>query len=182
MQDSPPSCIDQETVKISEPSQASHSCTVAKDSDQGSSSCEEEWDETDSEGDDSSADGQHPQAKSFVKWIVALLLEFQAPYVLPYNATQCFFYLSLYIIFHTVHAISNTVFASCLHAFPRFTLFGMVCPKCDSIYKLEECIIRSETQLMSQRCSYVAFRNHPQRRYRLPCNTILLKTVTLKGG
>ena len=78
-------------MKISEPSQASHSCAVAKDSDQGSSSCEEEWDETDSEGDDSSTDRQHPQAKSFVKWIVALLLEFQAAYVLPYNATQWLF-------------------------------------------------------------------------------------------
>ena len=33
VQDSPSSCIDQETVKISEPSQASHSCAVAKDSD-----------------------------------------------------------------------------------------------------------------------------------------------------
>ena len=113
-------------MKISEPSQASHSCAVAKDSDQGSSSCEEEWDETDSEGDDSSTDRQHPQAKSFVKWIVALLLEFQAAYVLPYNATQWLFtFLYNYIIFDTVHAISNTVFASCLHAFPRFTLFGM---------------------------------------------------------
>ena len=103
VQDSPPSCIDQKTVKLSEPSQVSHSCTVAKDSDQCFSSCEEEWDETGSEGDDSSADGQHPQAKSFVKWIVALLLEI---------TIQCYsvaFYL-FYILFSTLCMLSPTPF------------------------------------------------------------------------
>ena len=109
VQDSPSSCIEQETVKISEPSQASHSCAVAKDSDQGSSSCEEEWDETDSEGEDSSTDRQHSQAKSFVKWIVALLLEFQAAYVLPHNATQWLFtFFYIYILFSTLCMLSPT--------------------------------------------------------------------------
>ena len=196
VQDSPPSCFDEETIKISEPTQASQSCTFAKESDQGSSSCEEEWDETDSEVDDSNADGQHLQAKSFVKWIVALLLKFQAVYILPYNATQWLFTF-LYIIFSSLCMLSPTPFllAVCT-LFPKSIYLAwrfmkvdedefiryVVGPKCDSIYKLEHCIIRSETQLMSQHCSYVAFRNHPQQRYRLPCNTILLKTVTLKGG
>ena len=58
----------------------------------------------------------------------------------------------------------------------------VVCPKCDSIYRFDECIVQSGTQLLSKRCSYVAFKNHPQRWHRTTCNTLLLKTVTLKGG
>ena len=52
----------------------------------------------------------------------------------------------------------------------------VVCPKRDSIYRFEECIVKSGAQLLSKRCSYVAFKSHPQQQYRAPCNTLLLKS------
>ena len=113
---------------------------------------------------------------------------------------QCYtqwLFTFLYIIFSSLCMLSSTPFLLAVCTFSPTSIYVawrfmkvdeeefiqyIVYPKCDSIYKLEDCIIRSETQLMSQHCSHVAFRNHPQQRYGLPCSTIIHKTVTLKGG
>ena len=76
---------------------------------ENSSSCEEEWDETDIEVDDSNSVELHPLAKLFVKWIAALILGFQAAYVLPYNATQWIFTF-LHILFCTLSTLCPTPF------------------------------------------------------------------------
>lgn len=55
----------------------------------------------------------------------------------------------------------------------------VVCPKCESLYEYHECIIRIGSELQSKRCSYIEF---PNKRYRNPCNAVLLKKVTLKHG
>ena len=194
----PPSCMDEETENVGDSTmgqpEASHGST-GHNSDQGSSASEEDWDESDVEVDDSITDENHPQAKSFVRWIAALILGFQAAHVLPYNATQWLFTF-LHVLFTTLRTVRPAPFilAVCtlllgsLYLAWRLLIVDedefiryVVCPKCDSIYRFEECIVKSGTRLLSKRCSYVAFKNHPQRRYRAPCNT-LLKTVTLKGG
>ena len=56
--------------------------------------------------------------------------------------------------------------------FKRF----VVCRKCSHVYELENCKDRNG---LSKTCSFVCFPNHPQRRMRQPCGTILLKTVEL---
>lgn len=74
-----------------------------------SSSCEEEWDETDIEVDDRNTEELHPLAKPFVKWIAALILGFQAAYVLPNNATQWLFtFLHNVILFATLCTVCPT--------------------------------------------------------------------------
>ena len=82
-----------------QPEAASLHGSTGHNSDQGSSASEEDWDESDIEI-DSITNENHPQAKSFVKWIAALILGFQAAYVLPYNATQWLFTF-LHVLFTT---------------------------------------------------------------------------------
>ena len=198
VQISPPSSMDESVSELfmeQQPEATSLRGSTGHNSDEGSSAGEEDWDESDIEIDDSITNENHPQAKSFVKWIAALILGFQAAYVFPYNATQWLFTFH-HILFTTLRTICSTPFilAVCMllpgslylawrllkvdeDEFIRY----VVCPKCDSIYRFEECI-KFGTQLLSKRCSYVAFKNHPQRRYRAPCNTLLLKSVILKGG
>lgn len=145
-------------------------------SDQDSSAGEEDWDESDVEVEDSIMDENRPQAKSFVKWIAVLILGFQAAFVLPYNATQWLFTF-LHILFTALRTVCPTPFILAVCTLLPGSLYlawrllkvdedefirYVVCPKCDSIYRFEECIIKSGTQLLSKRCSYVAFRNHPQ--------------------
>ena len=198
---SSPSSMDDDNVSIGDSrsvtGQISHGPETLNNGDpENSSSCEEEWDETDIEVDDSSTEELHPLAKPFVKWIAALILGFQAAYVLPNSATQWLFTF-LHILFATLRTVCPTPFLLAVCALLPGSLYlawrllkvdedefirYVVCPKCDSIYRFEECIIQSGTQLLSKHCSYVAFKNHPQRWHRTPCNTLLLKTVTLKGG
>ena len=56
----------------------------------------------------------------------------------------------------------------------------MVCKKCLSLYKYSECIERATGGVkMSKRCSFCRFPSHPHRNFRLPCQSLLLKTVEL---
>lgn len=104
VQISPPSSMDEsvcEPFMEQQPEAASLRGSTGHNSDQGSSAGEEDWDESDIEIDDSITNDNHPQAKSFVKWIAALILGFQAAYVLPYNATQWLFTF-LHVLFITL--------------------------------------------------------------------------------
>lgn len=58
----------------------------------------------------------------------------------------------------------------------------MVCRKCFSIYRYDECVLNVEGQTTSAKCSYVEFPNHTQHGRRKPCGEFLLKHVTLLDG
>ena len=58
-------------------------------------------------------------------------------------------------------------------AFVRY----VVCRECYSVYEYEKCVEEHGTALLSKKCAY---RCHQT--YRKSCNTLLLKTVHLKGG
>ena len=52
----------------------------------------------------------------------------------------------------------------------------VVCPKCYTLYKLEECIIRQRNGTdESAKCSFVQYPNHPHVSRRERCNAILNK-------
>ena len=74
--------VDEPSMK-QQPEAASLRGSTGHNSDQGSSASEEDWDESDIEIADSITNENHSQAKSFIKWIAALILGFQAAYVLP---------------------------------------------------------------------------------------------------
>ena len=52
----------------------------------------------------------------------------------------------------------------------------VVCRKCQNIFKFKQC------GSAIHKCPYIAFPNHPQSRMRLPCDTLLLKSVGLASG
>ena len=134
--------------------------------------------------------------KSFVQWLVALLLAFQAAYAIPYTATHWLFTF-LHTVFTVLYSICPTPFLyavisllpcslylewKLLHLHDDDFIRYVVCPKCENLYEYLECINRVGNELESKRCTYVAFKNHPFMRYRSPCNAVLLKKVSLKYG
>ena len=58
-----------------------------------------------------------------------------------------------------------------------------VCPKCSTIYKINECIetLADKTQI-SKKCVHIEFPNHPMPRFRQPCDTGLMKRVKCSGA
>lgn len=53
----------------------------------------------------------------------------------------------------------------------------VVCPKCNALYHLSECIIHENNGDRSKKCNHVEYPNHPHVSRRSPCNEILLKKV-----
>ena len=65
--------------------------------------------------------------------------------------------------------------------FDNFIKF-VSCPKCHCVYPLEDCkVVLPNRMVVSGRCSYIKFPNHPQPARR-PCNTLLMKTVRTSSG
>lgn len=55
----------------------------------------------------------------------------------------------------------------------------IVCPTCHSVYELSACLTNNTEP---SKCSHVPYPNHPQRRFRQKCNTVLFKDVILTDG
>lgn len=53
----------------------------------------------------------------------------------------------------------------------------VVCPKCHSLYDLDACVITTGSNKSSRTCEYIEFPQHPQRSFRQPCGTTLLRTI-----
>ena len=59
----------------------------------------------------------------------------------------------------------------------------VACPKCCSLYKLEECVIRRNNgRLVSKKCDHVRFANYPQRSKRKSCGAFVMKKMRSKSG
>lgn len=59
----------------------------------------------------------------------------------------------------------------------------IVCPKCSSCYKPEDCVrTLSNGRKKGERCSFVEFPQHPRRTQRKPCGASLFKAVRSKHG
>lgn len=58
----------------------------------------------------------------------------------------------------------------------------IVCPTCHLLYdtNVQSLILGTARRQTSDKCSFVEFPNHPQERFRLPCNAILLNQVPKK--
>lgn len=59
----------------------------------------------------------------------------------------------------------------------------VVCPSCQSVYHLEDCIIQKPFgESVSKSCCHVPYPCHPQLSRRCQCGAQLLRTVTGKNG
>ena len=57
------------------------------------------------------------------------------------------------------------------------------CPKCSSLYPLEKCIIKlPNNATTSLKCTFIRHPNHPHKRFRQPCGTVLMKSVQTPSG
>ena len=61
--------------------------------------------------------------------------------------------------------------------FRRYT----VCPSCHLLYDSDK-LLSSNTRAEEFKCTFVEFPNHPQARFRLPCNSRLFDKVQKKHG
>ena len=64
----------------------------------------------------------------------------------------------------------------------NFTKYAS-CPKCHSVYPVESSTsVNLDRSFISRKCSFVKFPKHPQRAYRQPCDTLLMKTMRTSAG
>ena len=123
---------------------------------------------------------------ALVKWICLFLLHLQAAYRVSNAAVNCIlrFFSALFRVLATFSdqlvELAKT-FPKSLHlaikfigqqiVFTRYT----VCRKCFSIYPPEQRLVRYK------KYSFKKYPQHPQRRMRQECGTLLLKTVEKAG-
>lgn len=53
----------------------------------------------------------------------------------------------------------------------------VVCPKCDSLYEYDDCIVTIGGKREPKKCEHIAYPNHSHIRKRQKCDTVLLKKV-----
>lgn len=129
--------------------------------------------------------------KSLASWLLIFFIRLQAHFHLSDVVLGTI--LRFLGIFFTVLGRFSSVCAEIAHVFPRsvHTLtvsYGLkdmqiqryvVCRKCHTIYFFKNCIEGHGATQRSKTCSHKAFPNHPHLRRRLPCGTLLLKSVEL---
>ena len=130
---------------------------------------------------------------ALAKWIILFVLTLQSAYHLSSTAVHCiiqflkemFRVLSqfsseiseLFQVFPTTYRVAYKKFISPV----KFSCF-VVCRKCYSLYTFKNCIEGNEHNQRSKICEFKPYPNHPHRRMRQACQSVLLKTVELSGG
>ena len=126
---------------------------------------------------------------SLMRWIVAFLSFMQGMYRL--SDTVIGIWIKFLSVLFNVLGSFSSLCCDIAKAFPT-SLYKLrkingclnlnfvryvVCQKCHKIYHLKDINTGS-----NKRCPFIAYPDHPQRRMRQPCHTLLLKTVELASG
>lgn len=53
----------------------------------------------------------------------------------------------------------------------------VICPKCHSLYDLQDCTVKIGSILTAKKCQYVPFPHHPMASFRQQCGTPLLRRI-----
>lgn len=133
--------------------------------------------------------GEHHQASSLVKWVIAFIAFVQATYKLSDMLAEVWIKF-LKILFRVLGTFSSLCLdianglPDSLYILRKITgglsvgfVRYVVCKKCHHIYHVSECV-----DARSKRCSFKSFPHHSQARMRQSCDTLLLKTVELASG
>ena len=128
--------------------------------------------------------------KSLYTWIIVFLSHFQVMFYLSDKAMDILlkfisaFLLVLGSFSNVCHELAST-FPRSVYRLRTFTGVNsllavkyVVCRKCASIYRYEDCTSSHSSKV----CSYRKFPNHRYRRHRQECGSLLLKTVELSTG
>lgn len=110
---------------------------------------------------------------------VGILLSFVAVLLLLLGKTFC-----VEPLISLIKDFPKTVYSArkFLGSGDSFTKF-VCCPKCSSLYKVNECTITcTDGSIVSKKCSFVRFPKHPWISRRQHCGTILIKSVRTSVG
>lgn len=130
------------------------------------------------------------RAGSLVCWIVGFIVSLQARYYIPDAAIDKLL-VFIYVLFNVIGQFSPfmTLLSSKMpkSSFLAKKFLGLnkpftkyvVCPKCWKLYLHEDAIDSTGSQLITKRCTFIAYPNHTVRSRRAPCQAGLLKTVEL---
>lgn len=150
----------------------------------------ESWDNTDDDHgldeefevseqtDNNQSQGCDSKIESLVMWLMLFLCSWQSTYSITDTALSVIIKF-LCRFFWLMGAFDSTM-ATVARLFPNshyklrkgLGLYGdsfikyVVCPKCKSIYKFEDCVQTRSGQKVSGRCKFVPWPNHPHRRKR----------------
>ena len=131
-----------------------------------------------------------------VKTIIGLIVTFFLTFRVIYNVSDHAILLLLRFTKYLIHKVGTTFAISQLCKddiqFPK-TIHGcysflkqnkspctefIACPSCHMLY--DQSILVSSTRTQIPKCSFVEFPNHPQQRFRQPCNATLLNVILKK--
>ena len=130
-----------------------------------------------------------PSIKKILSVIVVFLLKLRIAFNIPDHAIVvllCFFkYLLLMIgiVFNLPDLKSELYLPQSIHGYYTFLDLSenpfkefIVCPSCNMLYgsAIHRLVNGTSSQPQLAKCSFVEFPSHPQRRFRLPCSTVLL--------
>ena len=132
-----------------------------------------------------------------ISLILAFLLKLRIMYSLPDRAIVVLLRFFKYLLLAIGTAFNVSALTNGIH-FPQ-SLYGyythlnvdesplreyVACPSCHTLYDtpIQELVHGTSAQRVSDRCSFIVWPHHPQQRFRLPCNTILLNQVRTKRG
>ena len=128
-------------------------------------------------------------AQLYVRSVVKFLLVMQAVFRLPDSVVAHIlkFLKGLFSVLGPCNGLINEIaqeiptlmyIVKKLSPTPTFTRY-VVCKSCSSIYTRSQCIETSFGEIHPKKCPFKPFPNHPHASRRLPCGTVLLKTVEL---
>ena len=174
--------------------------TAESDSDWSDENYTDEGDtdsEASSDEDDDDLSFEVGRTKTFkvvFQWIFVFLVLWKSAYCIPDVALVPL--LKLFDAVFVVLSFVSAQFSRLSKAIPkdmcslRKKLFGetcnfyryVICPKCLTLYKLEECMTTIESVQLAKTCSYTEFPNHRQKHLRKRCGQELLKRIILPSG
>lgn len=137
---------------------------------------------------------ENDASRSLVRFLLIFTLLWSSFYGITYNAMECFirflhyFFVQLSKVYPALSSMVSMLPKSLYLVRKHFLLHTdnfkkyVVCQKCSSLYRFDDCYERRGGHFVLKTCSYIAFPKHPHKKRRKPCGHKLLQKVTLKGG
>ena len=153
------------------------------------------WDNSDSDDEKDDVKNVSSIAQHVIRGITLFLTALQLFFKLPERAMSSLLFFIRMLLTYLTNTIQHPLLNEICRILPKTMwtsrkLVGMphsnvidyvVCPKCNTIYKLTECM-DSKEYLVDRSCEYVEFPNHPIPSRRIKCNTSLMKKVKVAGS
>ena len=159
------------------------------------SDLEEIWESSDSEsaGSDLETGNTNSLAHNVLMGISLFVTAFQLLFRISERAMSFLLLFLRTLMTYLSDVVNHPILSELAHILPKTLssakkLVGkpndgvtdyVVCPKCNTLYRMSECILKELGREESRKCGYIEFPNHPHHSRRSKCNTALLKKVKM---